>query len=67
MFFNLLGEISNPSTKNEIMHINKEDKQHIIMRDINIDLFKFETPPKTETYLDRILCNGYIPVLVKPL
>ena len=35
------------------------------MGDINIDLFKFETHPKTETYLDSILCNGYIPVIVK--
>ena len=94
-FFNLfLFEISNQSTKNEIvgiiyrpnteppphadidifestlceiMHIiNKEDKQCIIMGDINIDLLKFETHPKTETYLDSIFCNGYLPVIVKP-
>ena len=49
------------------MHIiNKEDKQCIIMGDINIDLLKFETHPKTETYLDSIFCNGYLPVIVKP-
>ena len=48
------------------MHIiNKEDKQYIIMGDVNRDLFTFETHPKTENYLDSIFCNGYIPVIVK--
>ena len=55
------------STLCEIMHIiNKEDKQCIIIWDINIDLLKFETHPKTETYLDSIFSNGYLPVIVKP-
>jgi hypothetical protein len=55
------------STLCEIMHIiNKEEKQCIIIGDINIDLLKFETHPKTETYLDNIFCNGYLPVIVKP-
>jgi len=49
------------------MHItNKEEKQYIIMGNINIDMHKFETHPKTETYLDSIFCNGYLPVIVKP-
>jgi len=91
-FWIYFWEISNQSTKNEIvgiiyrpntephadidifesilceiMHIiNKEDKQCIIMEDINIDLLKFETHPKTETYLDSIFCNGYLPVIAKP-
>ena len=45
------------------MHIINKEKQCII-----IDLLKFETHPKTETYLDNKFCNGYLPLglIVKP-
>jgi len=36
------------------------------MWDINIDLLKFETHPKTGTYQHSIICNGHLPVIVKP-
>jgi len=44
----------------------KEQKQCVIMGDMNIDLLKFESQNKTERYLDNIFSNGFIPIIVKP-
>ena len=52
----------------EIKHIiNKEEKQRIIMGDINLHLLKFETDPKTENSLDSIFGIGYLPVIAMPM
>ena len=55
------------STISDIMNkINNEDKICAIMGDMNIDLLKFESHPKTSEYLDTIYSNGFFPVINKP-
>ena len=46
--------------------LNRENRESVIMGDMNIDLLKYETHDKTETYLDEIFANGFLPVITKP-
>ena len=39
--------------------IQRENKQCMIMGDMNIDLLKFETHLRTNEYLDSIFANGF--------
>ena len=46
--------------------IQRENKQCMIMGDMNIDLLKFETHLRTNEYLDSIFANGFLPLISKP-
>lgn len=46
--------------------INKENKNIILMGDINIDLLNFQTNDKTNMYLNSLTSNGLLPVITRP-
>ena len=46
--------------------IQRENKQCMIMGDMNIDLLKFETHLRTNEYLDSIFANVFLPLISKP-
>jgi exonuclease III len=46
--------------------LNAENKEVLIMGDMNIDLLKFETHSKTKEYLENIFSQGYMPLITKP-
>ena len=46
--------------------LNTENKEVIIMGDINIDLLKFSTHTKTNEYLENTFSQGYVPIITKP-
>ena len=49
------------------MHtITHENKNVVIMGDFNIDMLKFEMHSKTNSYIDNIFSNAYIPLITKP-
>ena len=55
------------STLQDIMDIiNNEHKHGVIMGDMNVDLLKFGSHPKTDDYLDNIFSHGFLPVITKP-
>ena len=45
--------------------IQRENKQCMIMWDMNIDL-KFETHLRTNEYIDSLFANGFLPLISKP-
>ena len=50
------------------MHtIKHENKKVVIMGDFNIDLLKFEMHNKTNSHIDNIFSNAYIPLITKPI
>jgi hypothetical protein len=55
------------STLFDVMDIvNSENKNSVIMGDVNIDLLKFGTHGKTNDYVDGIFSHGYLPIILKP-
>ena len=46
--------------------VTSKKKQCTIMDDININLLNFENHLKTEYYLEGLLSNGFVPIIVKP-
>ena len=56
--------IENMSTILEL--INKERKMCTIMGDMNIDLLKFSTNEKINTYLENLFLNAFLPTITKP-
>ena len=55
------------NTLSELMHtIKHANKNVVIMGDFNIDLLKFEMHNKTNSYIDNISSNAYIPLITKP-
>ena len=46
--------------------INHENKKGIIMGDMNIDMLKYGTHDRTETYVDGIFSRGFRPCILKP-
>ena len=54
-------------TMSDLQNItSKENKDIFIMGDMNIDLLKCMTPPKTESYLDNTFAHGFWPLITKP-
>ena len=52
---------------NDILNIiNQEHKTGVIMGDMNIDLLKFKSNDKTNSYLDTLFSNGFLPLITKP-
>ena len=51
---------------NLLESINDEHLNAIIMGDTNIDLLKYNTHEKTESYLNDIISNGFLPIITKP-
>lgn len=47
-------------------HINIDNKQSIIMGDMNLDLLKFADHNKTNDYLEQNFSQGFIPMITKP-
>jgi hypothetical protein len=55
------------STLFDVMDIvHSENKNSVIMGDVNIDLLKFGTHGKTNDYVDGIFSHGYLPIILKP-
>ena len=55
------------STLFEILEIVElENKNCIIMGDVNIDLLKYNTDGKTKSHVNNIFANGFLPVITKP-
>ena len=50
----------------KLEHSLNENKQLIIIGDINIDLIKCETHQLTSDYLDMIYSNSCFPVITQP-
>ncbi len=51
----------------DIMSIITRDRlQSTILGDMNVNLLKFGTNPKTENNLDRLFACGFLPIIVKP-
>jgi len=46
--------------------INNEHKYGVIMGDMNVDLLKFWSHPKTDEHLKSIFSHGFLPVITKP-
>ena len=46
--------------------INSENKTCVLMGDLNIDLLKYLTNEKTNIFIDELISNGYLPVILKP-
>lgn len=46
--------------------INTENKSCVIMGDLNIDLLKYCTNANTSDFVDQVIINGFIPVILKP-
>jgi len=46
--------------------INTENKTSVIMGDLNIDLLKYYTHDNTNEFVDQVITNGFIPVILKP-
>ncbi len=46
--------------------INSENKTCVLMGDLNIDLLKYRSNEKTNIFIDELISNGYIPVILKP-
>ena len=46
--------------------LSDENKNVIMMGDINIDLLKFSTHNKTNEYLDKTFSQGCMPIITKP-
>ena len=76
---NILGVIYRPNTPpranidiftytlQEITEIiGSEKKYAVIVGDINIDLLKFNSHEKTNSYLDLLCSQGYLPCITKP-
>ena len=54
-------------TINDIMCIINDEKKHcIMMGDMNIDLLKYNEHAKTNSYIDMVFANGFIPSITKP-
>ena len=49
-----------------IGQINSENKKCVIMGDMNLDLLKFSSHNKTNTFIDNMFAAGYIPLITKP-
>ena len=48
------------------MTLNRENKDVLILGDININMLKFQDHPKTNEYLDNIFASGFMPLITKP-
>ncbi len=46
--------------------ITRDQLQCTILGDMNVNLFNFETHPKTGNYLEGLFSNGFLPIIVKP-
>ena len=46
--------------------IDHENKKGVIMGDFNIDLLKCGSHSKTNTFIDTVFGNGFLPVITKP-
>ena len=51
---------------NIVDKINSEHKQMLILGDLNIDLLKFESHPKTNSFIEDIFSLGLAPLITKP-
>ena len=45
---------------------NENNKQCMLMGDCNMDFLRFKSYAKTNDFLERIFCHGFIPVISKP-
>ena len=55
------------TTMNDVLDkINNENKNAVIMGDMNIDLLKYGCHDKTNVYLDSIFSHGFLPLITKP-
>ena len=76
---NIVGVIYRPNTPpradldlfvhtlDELLHIiNNEGKPCTIMGDTNINLLKFDTHDKTNTFLNNCISHGFLPRITKP-
>lgn len=46
--------------------VSSENKELVIVGDVNIDLLKYKQHIKTNEYLDMLLCNGLLPAITLP-
>jgi hypothetical protein len=46
--------------------VNSEEKNSVLMGDVNTDLLKFVTYGKTNDYVGGLFSHGYLPVILKP-
>ena len=46
--------------------LNSENKNCVIMGDMNIDLLRFGSHTKTADYLDNLFSHGFLPLITKP-
>ena len=54
-------------TLNDIVDlINTENKQCLIMGDMNVDLLKYQNHAKTNQYTDSLFSNGLVPLITIP-
>ena len=46
--------------------VNKENKKVLLMGDFNIDLLKFESDARINTFIDNMISLGMLPIITKP-
>ena len=51
---------------NIIDKINSENKTSVIMGDMNLDLLKFKSHDKTNSFIENMFAAGYVPTITKP-